>query len=281
MKSEHRHELATNELADGIAHLPEFLRKNYMQIIGVVLIVLAFFLWKPIRGIWKKAEVRQQSEVTSLIDRITPSKMQTMQGLSQQVEMQNPLLVLAHSLDVAAKEASDPLHSAMALVNRGVVLRANLHYTAVDVDDEVLRSQIAQARQCYEQAIEKATGNGSLTAMAKYGLALCAEELSEFDKATEIYKEIAANADFEGTVFPAKALYRLEIMEDNRGKFFFAKVAENEIFTEGLPFNLNPSQQVAPDGGEIDPQTASPQEAGEIGTESGGGDSELSESSDE
>ena len=39
MDSEHRHELKTNELADWIVHAPEYLRKNYLTILGVLLII--------------------------------------------------------------------------------------------------------------------------------------------------------------------------------------------------------------------------------------------------
>ena len=44
MKSEHRHELKTNELADWIAHVPDFVRNNLRTIIGVSLIIIAILL---------------------------------------------------------------------------------------------------------------------------------------------------------------------------------------------------------------------------------------------
>ena len=45
MKSEHRHELQTNELADWIGHLPEFIREKARIIIALVLIGAGILTW--------------------------------------------------------------------------------------------------------------------------------------------------------------------------------------------------------------------------------------------
>ena len=45
MKAEHRHELVTNELADWIGNLPNFIKQNIRPIIGIILILLGLMFW--------------------------------------------------------------------------------------------------------------------------------------------------------------------------------------------------------------------------------------------
>ena len=84
-------------------------------------------------------------------------------------------------------------------------------------------------RNAYEKALERCGDNSTLKAMAKFGLGLCAEELGEYEKAAEIYEQIATEPDFEGTVFPVRATARLEGMHDSRVEFVFVEVPEPEI----------------------------------------------------
>ena len=51
MKSEHRHELKTNELAEWIAHLPQWTRENlrtiiYVSVVAVLVIGSSFWYWR-------------------------------------------------------------------------------------------------------------------------------------------------------------------------------------------------------------------------------------------
>ena len=49
MKSEHRHELKTNELAEWLSNFPEWLKENSKTIIGItalVVIVVGFYGWR-------------------------------------------------------------------------------------------------------------------------------------------------------------------------------------------------------------------------------------------
>ena len=70
------------------------------------------------------------------------------------------------------------------------------------------------AKASYEKAIEKAGGDPTLTAKAKYGLGLCEEELGNFTEAEKIYQEIVSDKNLEGTVGYAEARHRLAIMSD-------------------------------------------------------------------
>jgi len=234
MDSEHRHELKTNELADWLGHIPDFVRENASRIIGVVIVVAALLTWPYLNRRSERADMVEQAQTTNAIEQLDMNKRNALQGQGQGMYMSDSLLISADSLEMAAKESKNPLLSAMALIKRGDAFRAYLHYSSGEETPEVIASRIAQAKEAYEQAIERAKGNQTLTAMAKFGLGLCAEEVGNFDGAKKIYNAIIANSEFEHTVFAAQAQFRLDIMDDNKEQFTFVEAPEPaEILVPG------------------------------------------------
>jgi hypothetical protein len=71
-------------------------------------------------------------------------------------------------------------------------------------------------------AVEKASDNPSLMAVAQFGIALCEEELGNFDEAKQIYARIAADDAFQGTATVTQAKLRFETMDDYRKNVVFA-----------------------------------------------------------
>ncbi len=245
MDTEHRHELKTNELADWIVHLPVFLRRNWAQITGLILIVIALLVL-PISK-WKRhnAILTQQTETTQLIQKIAQEKVAAIRSQSTGIlDSQSQLLVVANSLEAAANKASNPYAAALALIKRGEALRADLHYQSGRVERTTVVAQIKQAKKAYESAIEKAQGNLTLIAMARMGLGLCAEEVGNFDRAKEIYEQISAGADFAGTVFPAQAQLRLDFMDDNRTKFVFVEAPQPDLSELGFQIPPGPDAEI-------------------------------------
>jgi hypothetical protein len=222
MDSEHRHELKTNELAEWIEHFPEFCKKNTRQIIGALLIIAAVISYFFFKSSGQQADIEQQVATTNQILTVSQDKINIINSLISGKPVSGDALVKsATALKNAAGEAKEPHYAALALIKRGEALRTELHYTAGDVDKALVDSQIKLAKEAYSNALLKAEGNSSLTAMAKYGLALCEEEIGDFAKATDIFTEIAHNTNFKGTIFPAKAQFRLDVMADHAKKFKF------------------------------------------------------------
>ena len=235
MDSEHRHELKTNELADWIGHAPDFIRKNYMQILGGILVIIGIFWWM---GELKRKEnkfIKKAAPTTELIEQLPQSKVAIAQA--EDSAASDTLIGLAGSLETAAGKAATNSAAALVMIKRAEALRTELHYKAEELDAAAVSSQIEIARGIYEQALKKAEGNPSLEAMATYGLGLCAEEVGDYDKASEIYNSIVSNEDFAGTVFTVKAQVRLNTMVDNQMKFVFADSPEPviEIAPEAAP----------------------------------------------
>ena len=71
MKSDHRHELKTNELADWMAHFPEWAKQNRTNLILVAVVIVAavaVYFWSFYRR--DVVSVRNQARLTSLVTQV-------------------------------------------------------------------------------------------------------------------------------------------------------------------------------------------------------------------
>jgi hypothetical protein len=118
-----------------------------------------------------------------------------------------------------------------------------LHYRFGTVSERDAKAAIERAKASYTEAIERCSGNPSLTAAAKLGLGLCEEELGNFAGAEQIYRQVGENASLEGTVAAAQAKLRLETMADYRSKVVF-KPSPKPVPTETEI--LRPQLQLSP-----------------------------------
>jgi len=224
MKSEHRHELKTNELAEWLSNLPQWTKENLTTIIVISTVIVAaaaFYLWYRYS---KSAVAEEQLEFTNLLNQLSASKMQVLNAQAQGRDLSFILLQPANSLGNFAQYAKSDQMAALALIKRAEALRTELHYRPGTVSEQDLTAQINQAKAAYTEAIQtrlKRTSNPSLMATAEFGLGLCEEELGNFEKAQQIYQVIAENPDFEGAVAVAQAKHRLETMADYKQKVIF------------------------------------------------------------
>jgi hypothetical protein len=125
--------------------------------------------------------------------------------------------------------------AAFALIKRAEALRAELHYRLEKVDRQDITAQINRARESYVRAIEKAAGNPSLTAAAKFGLGLCEEELGNLETAEQIYYDITTDPNFEGTVAAVQTKQRLNEITDYQQEIVFSKPPVPQTIETILP----------------------------------------------
>ena len=243
MKSDHRHELKTNELADWLAHFPQWARENQTTLIaaGVIIVVaIAVYFVKFYRQ--DVVEVRHHVQLTSLVTQVPIQKRAIARAGSQGMDQSIALLSVAQDLQAFADSTgNDPL-VALALIKRAEALRSELHYRLVDAGREDLARQIAQAQSSYQQALERSSGSPALAAMAEFGLGLCDEEMGNFDKARGAYRAVAENADYEGTAAQAAAAHRLATMDDYQGAVVFKPAPQPKPEAASMP-----TIQIGPD----------------------------------
>jgi hypothetical protein len=246
MKSEHRHELKTNELAEWLGNLPQWTKNNLTTILVVVAVVVAgatFLIWRNYNK--NVVQVRGHLEFSNLLDQLSASKLQVLNAQSQGQDLSFMLLQPANSLGNFAQNTSNDRMAAMALIKQAEALRTELHYRPGSISVQDLTNQINQAKAAYAGAVQKSSANASLKATAEFGLGLCEEELSNFQEAQQIYQGIVANAGYEGTVANAAARHRLETMDDYRQKVVFKPAPEPAAATlptiQMNPFDTNQS----------------------------------------
>lgn len=222
MKSDHRHELKTNELADWLAHFPQWARDNRSTLLGaavvLVLVIGVYFVRFYRRDV---VSVRQQVQLTHLVTQIPAQRMTVAQAASQGTDQSITLLPIAQDLEAFAEGSGNDRMAALAWIKHAESLRSELHFRLGNTGSEEVARQIAQAQNSYREALARAASIPALAATAEFGLGLCAEELGDFDEAKEIYRAVAQNVDYDGTAGQAAAAHRLATVDDYRGTVTF------------------------------------------------------------
>jgi len=222
MRSDHRHELKTNELADWIMHFPDWAKENRTSLIGAAAVILValliYFLSFHRQNV---VSARNQVRLTNLVAQVPQQMNRVANAAMQNSDESYTLLPTAQDLLDFAQKSSNNDMAALALIQRGAALRAELHYRLTEASHDDVVKAIGLAQASYQQALDRKPSSPALAAAAQYGLGLCEEELGNFDKAAQIYREVAQKADYAGTTAQAEAAYRLKIMDDYKTAVVF------------------------------------------------------------
>ena len=222
MKSEHRHELKTNELAEWLANLPRWTKQNFKTITYVSVVVIAAAFAGGLWWYYGSVEATQkQLEFTRTIFSLEPAKTQILADRTRGSDSSFNLLQLAKNFKAASQNTNNNQMSALALIKQAQALRAELHYRSATVTRQDIAAQLDEARSAYNQALAKAAGNSSLTAAAKFGLGLCEEESGNFEQARKIYQQIATEQRLEAATATAAAKFRLKTMDQYQQQVVF------------------------------------------------------------
>jgi tetratricopeptide (TPR) repeat protein len=221
MDSEHRHELARNELADWIWHIPDFIKKHSRTLIGLALIIFAVLFFIYFKFVKNKLDINADVEATNILQQVNAQKQIALQTINQGQQPSSALIKVAADLEQQAKDRQGSA-AALAYIKQGNALRADLLLNKQFIEKEVITSQTEKAKKAYQKALEKAKDNTTLTAAAKMGIALCSEDLNQFEEAIKIYKELTTSENFKGTGFVSQAKIRLQGIEDSMNQPYFA-----------------------------------------------------------
>ncbi|MCX5647069.1 MAG: tetratricopeptide repeat protein [Phycisphaerae bacterium] len=247
MRSDHRHELKTNELADWIANFPEWAHENRTSLVAAAAVILVALLVYFVSFYRKNVvSVGNQTRLTTLVTEV-PQQMTRIASATMQGQDESYILVQTEQdLQDFAQKSSDNDMAALALIQRGAAARAELHYRLSEISQDELVKQIAKAQTSYQQALDRKPTLPSLAAAAQYGLGLCEEELGSFDKAAEIYREVAQKPDYTGTTAQAAAAYRLRIMPDYKTAVAFQPAPPKPVPPPVPPIQVQPGSASAP-----------------------------------
>ncbi|MHC5083074.1 MAG: tetratricopeptide repeat protein [Planctomycetota bacterium] len=223
MDSEHRHELKQNELAEGLAHLPQLIKDNANFIIGLALIAVGLITWPMLSKKGEEKAIASQSAVAQSIQMLQSDlgavfNAETPEAIS---DASNTLMVNADALLDAAGGIENPDLAALARIKAAQAYRTELLIRKDDADAETLQTQITKAQDAYQKALDGAV-EPTIKGMATLGLGLCHEELGQTDEAAKLYQSIVDDETLAATVMPKQAQSRLDGLAENAEVFTFA-----------------------------------------------------------
>lgn len=235
MKSEHRHDLKTNELADWITHFPQWAKENIKTIIYVVvliIVVLGLTIYKQYNK--NVVRVNREIEFSKKIAMLPMAKAQVLDSISRgQEDISYKLLTYADTtLKDTAFMAKNDLSAALALMTRADAMRAELYYSRKTMTKKDTVDRLTQAKSLYVEAMDLADSAALLKANAKLGIGLCQEEMGNIDDAKKTYAELSSDAQFAGTTAAAQAKDRLATMDDYQKPVVFKAPAPMPVMPE-------------------------------------------------
>jgi predicted negative regulator of RcsB-dependent stress response len=215
MKSQRRHELSTNELADWMANIPEWWEKNGRIVVySAAVIVVAVAVWYFTMARAAAAQTQEAQKLNEMLYTLENFKYQMAKTPESRGELSNQTILLAAQLKGFADSAANPNAAAFALIKSAEAIRTASHYNPGAVDPDAEARDMNSARESCLKAIEKIKDNSSLMASARIQLGLCQESLGQFDEARKTYKGIVDSAQFKGDAAVAQAQLRLAVMDE-------------------------------------------------------------------
>jgi len=235
MKSERRHELEHNELADWIGNTIQAIKPYRNLILGILILLVvggAVFAW------WKNHSGGQTADAWDqfykALDSSNPTK------LSEVME-QYPKTHVAHC---AALVAAD--------------MHLNMGCDRLFENKALANQELYKATQLYQTVLDPREGsrNAMLREQATFGLARAYEASGDLDKAVECYEQIGKNWPKGG--YAAAAQSRLNDLGKHSTKQWYDKFAQ----FDPKPFEERPSGKLPKSGLETFPDEPGEYEPG-------------------
>ncbi len=231
MKSEERHRLKENELADFLKDELESIRRLWHRhgtlVLSVVLLVLAALAG----GSWminnsSKQRSYRASQLQNLI-----AKSSSLQERAVMDTIANGLAMGSYTtsvneivgeLDGLYRKENNSSVGMMALMQQAEALRSKLFFADSEISTSEKENLCSKAEELYKKIKKQFPGQPQAVGTAKFGLALVAEERGQWEEARKLYQEISQDNKLEGTAFPLMASKRLGVLDDFKQPVTFA-----------------------------------------------------------
>ena len=193
MKSNERHDLRRNELAELLSN-PRELARRYGLTTLIIIVAAVVAIWFIYRA--SGAQERKWRRAWSSL------QMAESTGNEEQLK------------GIAADAKAEPLMRAWANTKRGALLYTTSRQSEYSRDKAAGEELLSQAVSCYEQALQIGQKWPEVVGQATVGLALCHEDLGQLEQAIARYESIISQEQtFAGTVWLAQARRRKAFLE--------------------------------------------------------------------
>ena len=227
MKAEERHKMKSNELAESLEHVPDYLRAHGPRLLTGAVVVLVVLVggwwWLSARA---EADHRRHDALHGLL--MDGEKAQMTAALrSAQLSNEGDADMglppnsydgadLAKAWEELAAEAPGTGLAGTALLNQAEALRGQLLYSDQPSSAAQREEICGEVEALYMRVIAEHQSEGVLSGAAQLGLGLIAEERRQWDKAREAYEKLTADSEaaWAGTVYPGQARKRLAKLDE-------------------------------------------------------------------
>lgn len=222
MKSEERHKLKSNELADSLKELSEFFNRHSSKLLAgviAILVLAAAVLWT------QKNEAASQYERISLLQNLIAQSNQLQYRAAQQARVQSEEKTTEEFLynvepqagllaELAQMETGSPV-GITALLQQAQNLRSQLLYSDKAMSEQEQLDLNRRTEIIYQRVISECPKQAVVAATARFGLALLAEDRGQWDQAKQIYETITDDKEGQlaGTTLPFHAQKRLNLLD--------------------------------------------------------------------
>lgn len=206
MNSEERHKLHTNELGEAIEEMPEILRKHWLAIGGIiVLIIVVLVSWTGLKHSIKTNQIKNQQALAKIV--VSRNK-SIVSSVGNDLNY-HPASEAVSFRDMAAGNSSSPI-GYNAAIQEGKTILSKLYFSKEYMTPEQKAEICQKAKDVFDAVGQKYSNNASAVCQSKIGLAAVATELGQYDEAEKLYNSILEHKDaLASTAFPAMAEVRL------------------------------------------------------------------------
>jgi hypothetical protein len=202
MKSEHRHELKTNDLAKSLITFQDYLKHYGGRVaVGVVIAVLLVVLIFQRRASARKNELKLSGDLgfaREQIERLRPTEMFGQQRFGAKPSQMGNVRQILQEVREKAPESG--------MQSEALILQGELAWTLANfpvgpgIDPSYKPEQepaelLKQARDAYQQVVSQFGDQPIKVATARFGLAAVAEAERNFDEARKQYEAIKSMPD--------------------------------------------------------------------------------------
>jgi hypothetical protein len=229
MKSEERHKLKTNELAESLSKLPSYLAMHGKNLFMGLLILIAVIVGG---AMWWRLHQTEQERLGLMLVNLTVEdtqnrQMAAMRSRDEKAVGSYIITPVIEGLSELVKQSDGSPISMNAMLQEAETKHSELLFSNQLMTDEQKNEIYKRMESLYQRVLNEYPNNVMGQGGARMGLGLLAEDQQDFEKAKSLYQQIASEADtrFAGTQFPLQAEKRLKLLNDINKPIEFAMAA--------------------------------------------------------